>query len=447
MQPYDGSEPLILTWDETRAVAEKYGVMLTITTNVQFLDEAKFMELKDITQTLCLSIDSHIPEVFEKIRLRANTSKVFQNLETTARLVREHNLECVVNVVFMTENAPFLPDTLAYFADLGLDFVNVMQMIDINHQSQFHDPLAHFSDEFVFWVKQRCLDVCRKKKMRLLWNVGPLEIVDHRDQPIPPHPRKRENDHWDWRMRHYLPGFCRNVLNKVRVEFDGNVAPCCYATQGQLSLGNLKEQDFDEIWNSTAARDLRRAMYTGDVPSLCVNCRIREPIGAEDDLMFTGHVISETHAPFFEHLDLNEGEQEERSLTVVDPPHLQRCQSPPIFTVTTPYSNSQFLLALSLGGESEELHTQLIEAKVVDGQTSFGLPEAIWNRLQTNLGYWIAIWQAGDEGEPPVRCEQLNCIIRHEDIARLPDSNLGYDDEGHSPLYELGGDKSVGFSR
>jgi len=96
--PYSGSEPLVLTWDQTREMAEKYGIQLCVTTNVQFLDEAKFFELKDITETLILSIDSHIPEVFEKIRPRANTKKVFANLATTAKLCLEHNLECIVMV-------------------------------------------------------------------------------------------------------------------------------------------------------------------------------------------------------------------------------------------------------------------------------------------------------------------------------------------------------------
>jgi len=76
IQPYDGSEPLIFTWEETRDLAKKYGVLLKITTNIQFLDEAKFNELKDITQSLCLSIDTHVPEIFDLIRLRSNSGKV-----------------------------------------------------------------------------------------------------------------------------------------------------------------------------------------------------------------------------------------------------------------------------------------------------------------------------------------------------------------------------------
>jgi len=40
-------------------------LLLCLTTNAQFLDEEKFFEIKDITETLYISIDCHIPEVLE----------------------------------------------------------------------------------------------------------------------------------------------------------------------------------------------------------------------------------------------------------------------------------------------------------------------------------------------------------------------------------------------
>jgi len=161
--------------------------------------------------SLCLSIDTHVPEIFEKIRQRANVDKVFQNFEATAERCKEHNLECIVNVVLMMENVALMPETLGYFADHGYDHVNVMQMLDINNESSFHDPLAHFSEEFLLRVKVQCIEVCRKRRMRMLWNVGTLEIIDFRDDHILPDPRKQENDHFDWRMQRHLPGFCRHA--------------------------------------------------------------------------------------------------------------------------------------------------------------------------------------------------------------------------------------------
>ena len=92
--PYNGSEPLIVTWDETRRICERYGIELCLTTNVQFLDERKFEELEGITETLFLSVDSHIPEVFELIRPRSRPARVFANLRTTAALARNVPFTC-----------------------------------------------------------------------------------------------------------------------------------------------------------------------------------------------------------------------------------------------------------------------------------------------------------------------------------------------------------------
>jgi radical SAM protein with 4Fe4S-binding SPASM domain len=440
IQPYDGSEPLILTWEETRDLARKYGVLLKITTNAQFLDEEKFNELKNITQTLCLSIDTHVPEIFEKIRLRSNSSKVFKNFEATAQRCRDANLECVVNVVLMMENLPFMPDTLRYFAELGYDDVNLMQMIDINNDSNFHDPLAHFSDEFLEWVKQDCISVCKETKIRMLWNVGKMEIFDFREEPAALDPRKKEENHFDWRMRLHFPGFCRNVMNKIRIEADGNVAPCCYATEGQLSLGNLNDQDFEEIWNGTEAQDLRRAMYCGDLPSLCAQCRINEPMGPRGNLPFVA-AVKQQNPEFFD------GEPS-KDLKIISPEHVARVSEAPVFKFESPSQITTLLVAIARGGESTHLDSYRIEASFDDyGVGSFSIPSELFSRLKNNHGQWLAVWQAGEDGKAARRCEKLQCFISHAHIARLSGSTLGYTDEGYQPLYELGGTKPVGFAK
>ena len=440
IQPYDGSEPLILTWEETRDLAKKYGVLLKITTNVQFLDEEKFNELKDITQTLCLSIDTHVPEIFEKIRLRSNSTKVFKNFSETAQRCRDANLECVVNVVLMMENLPFMPDSLRYFAEMGYDDVNLMQMIDINSNSNFHDPLAHLSDEFLEWVKQDCIAVCKEKKMRMIWNVGQMEIFDFREEPAALDPRKRDENHFDWRMRLHFPGFCRNVMNKIRIEADGNVAPCCYATQGQLSLGNLNDQSFDEIWNGIEAQDLRRAMYCDDLPSLCNECRINEPMSPRDNLPFVSKVVQDNSDFFDGDFDL--------AMKVISPEHVSRVTTAPVIRFQSPSRIESLLVAVARGGESKHVDTFSVKANFDDeGIGSFSIPEELFAKLKPNQGQWLAFWQADENGKAQHRCEQLQCFVSHQPLARIEGSTLGYDDEGHQPLYELGGTKPVGFNK
>ena len=71
---------------QARDLAEQYSIELRITTNVQFLDAKMFDELKDITEALFLSIDSHNKEIFDKIRPGGKPDVIFENLETAAQL-------------------------------------------------------------------------------------------------------------------------------------------------------------------------------------------------------------------------------------------------------------------------------------------------------------------------------------------------------------------------
>jgi len=442
MVPFSGSEPLILTWDETRAMAEKYGVLLRITSNLQFLDEAKFHELRDITETLCVSIDCHIPEVLEIIRQRAQTKTVLKNLATTARLSRENNIECIVNVVLLTYNAPFLAHTIRYLHSVGIENVDVIQMIDTNHQSHYIDPLIHFSGEYIDWLQSQAVEACRELKMRLIWNVGQNEIYDFRENPVPANPRKVMNDHNDWLLKHYVPGFCKHAYNRLRLEIDGDVAPCFLATEGQLSLGNLNDQDFDEIWNGTNAKDLRRGMYTGDVPSLCQSCRIRSPLPAKPALAFTDKVIHELKPNFFK-----SGISED-TIEVLGPEQASRFESAPILELKVTIPNYKFLVAMALGGQNEEIVIFRTKGNHIgDGHVQVQIPDRIWSQLRPNVGYWWAVWQSTGWRKPVVRNRLVHCLSKLQPIQRLEGSTLGYSDEGHNPLTNLGVDKTAGFRK
>src|SRR5262245_22568128 len=71
IEPFVGSEPLIVTWDLALALARRHGLQLDLVTNVQFLDEKKFAELEPHVSYIRFSVDSHIREVYEKIRVRS----------------------------------------------------------------------------------------------------------------------------------------------------------------------------------------------------------------------------------------------------------------------------------------------------------------------------------------------------------------------------------------
>jgi radical SAM protein with 4Fe4S-binding SPASM domain len=439
MIPYGGSEPLIVTWEQARDLAQQHSIEMRLTTNVQFLDEQKFEEAKGITETLFLSIDSHIPEVFEKIRPGSKPDQVFENLPLAARLSKENGLECLAQIVFMTENAPQLPETIAYLADVGIESVNVLQLLDVNGRSGRLDPLLHFSTDYVEWIKHKCIETTKEKGTRLIWNAGGKERHDFRPEKVPPKLRKDWNHRWEQRMKRHLPGYCINVFNRVQIDADGTITPCAYATDDDLVLGQLSDATLGEIWNSPNAQDLRRAMLTRDLPSLCKTC------------MFTDLAPPEIYLPFAGEVPARLGRLRQTvdvTLTVEGPEHMTRAQDSPRFSVSPPREAvERWFLALALGGEAEQLQLHELTALVRgDGGVELELPDGAWSGMRTNLGYWWAIF--GLSAERPgrtLRSSQIRCLVRHEPIARIDGSDLRYPDLGHLAPVDLGGRKEAGW--
>jgi glutamate-1-semialdehyde 2,1-aminomutase len=438
--PYGGSEPLVVTWEEARKMAVENSFQFRLTTNVQFLDEERFHELKDITETLFLSIDSHWPELFEKIRPGAKPDRVYANVPTTAKLAREHGLECLGQVVFMTENASTFPETVQWLYEQGVESVNVLQLIDVNGRSSYLDPTIHFSAEYITGIKKKCIEIAKEFETRLIWNVAGWERHDYRKKKIAPKPHKDWNYRWEQRMKHYVPGYCMNVWDRLQVLADGHITPCCYATDGDLLLGNLAEQDFDDVWNSTNAIDLRRGMATWDFPSLCSTCR------------FTDRLPAELYLPFVADVLENIGRRREgvhNALVPAGPEHMARGEQPPTLSIETPEEEIEtFYLGLGLGGESDQVEVCALEPlPSSNGTLEFEIPDDVWEKLTTNLGYWYAIFAtvSGDE-DRVLRSSEIRCLIRHESIARVEGSTLRYEDKGFLPVADLGGAKQFGWA-
>lgn len=441
--PHNGSEPLVAAWDEVKRLAHDYSIQLALTTNTQFLDQRRFEELKDIVEMIVMSIDSHIPEVFHKIRPGSKPQQVFENLRTTARLCTEHGIECLVQAVFMTENAAAMPETVAYMADAGVPTVNVIQMIDVNGHSGYLDPSLHFSADYLEQIKQRCIKVAEQKRIRLGWDLTGFQWFDFREPKTKIRPRRSKiaNDYWDQRMKLRHPGFCKYAYNRLLVERDGWLAPCGLATEGELRLGNLREQDFDEIWNGPAARDLRRAHYTWDHPSLCKTCRYSDRPPAKRTLPFID--------AFLERAGRRADEAGE--LIVGEPAHMTRQSHPPAFIVRSPALDAAtYRLVIALGGEANQVEEwDLVPVAREDGAIELRIAEESWSALITNVGYWWALvaLPPAAQGSGYLMSPEARCLIRHEPLPRISGSTLRYPDQGHLAATYLGGARQVGWEQ
>lgn len=68
-------------------------------------------------------------------------------------------------------------------------------------------------------------------------------------------------------------GFCYGLKDQIGVLCDGTVVPCCLDHNGDIPLGNLLEQEMQEILNSSRAKAIYDGFSAGkSVESLCRRC-------------------------------------------------------------------------------------------------------------------------------------------------------------------------------
>lgn len=433
--PFETSEPLVLTWDTTLELAQRYHLELDLVTNLQFLDEAKFRELEPHVKTITFSFDTHIPEIYEKIRLRAKTDLVFKNLETAARLCKEHGIMVMVNVVFMTENAAWLPDTVAYLADLDIPIVHVLQYVHMRGERKFSDPLMWFKPEYVEHIRERCRAVAEAKEMCLGWEVDgnhwwdyrPLAEIDPKNAKEADltdceprrdgnHRKAKARDLWPYLLARYVPGFCHQSARQVKINHDGRVYPCCKGSGDELVLGDLNENSELEIWNGTNAQDLRRAMFEGDYPRYCQNCVFRE-----------AYLLKQppTKLPFTKEIHERLGHVvKNMTLEAEGPEHLARLTEPPVIRWDgAGHEVDEFWVVLALGGEL--LGLQVFE--VENTATEFQISREVFDQLKDNFAYWWSVWGVNrSDPAKTVRCQSLRAFFRHAPRPRLEGSTLRY---------------------
>jgi radical SAM protein with 4Fe4S-binding SPASM domain len=86
-------------------------------------------------------------------------------------------------------------------------------------------------------------------------------------------------DREDYRSRNRL-NFCERLYNYITVLADGRVALCCFDSNGEYILGDIRNQSIDEVWHSKEFAQIRRKLYDRkfDQLHLCARCDyIRHP--------------------------------------------------------------------------------------------------------------------------------------------------------------------------
>ncbi len=213
------NEPLMRSdLPELIRYARDQGVLdLAFNTNAQLLTKAKAEALLTSGLTrIQFSLDAHNAETFAEVRKGGNYDKVVKNILQFLELKQSMNVKglmTAVSFVKMSVNEDQWEPFVEFWRD-KVDYIILREyLIPVGPESDFYDD--------------------RKKYFAS--------------------------------SQHHAQEFkCNKPWQRVVIQADGTVLPCCTFFAPQLPMGNINEQSLDEIWNSPKMKFLREIHKCGN---------------------------------------------------------------------------------------------------------------------------------------------------------------------------------------
>ncbi len=266
-----GGEPL-LREDifELSTYASGKGMMVVLGSNGLLINEAVARMMKQSgVSGISISLDSVNPEIHDAVRLQQGA---WEKAVSAIKICRKEGLSLQVNTVVTKKNHDELPQLIAYARDLGAKVFSPFFLVCTGRGEEMTDLSPRQYEKVLsmiveaqgkhddIMIRTRCAPTVR----RILYQKDPAS-----------------------RLLAMGAGRCLAGQSYCRIAPEGDVTPCPYLP---LSTGNIREQDFSDIWqNSAIFNSLRNPQLKGKCKKcafrlLCGGCRARAYAGQNDYL-------------------------------------------------------------------------------------------------------------------------------------------------------------------
>ena len=299
MQYYEATllgDPFLSPHLETElALGEHYNVYMRPTTNGTTLTEAMLERINGRVDWLKCSFDSHLRHIYNNIRIGAEFEDTVRKLKRFAKARESMNPKPYfrLGIVLNSMNYVEFPEYFIWaHEELGVDDV---EMMGINVDAHHIESLGIFDEgERVNKVLDQVVDLAFEKKYKLRLDFtrmpvagGDRFVCQKRSAElqemqksigfVPPrdfekmsyaiqNPRARRicgPSGYIFSNNMRRQDVCEEFFNRPFIIDNGNVEAC--GNCNTYLAGNLKHQNFSEIWNNELYQDVRRAMYKGKI--------------------------------------------------------------------------------------------------------------------------------------------------------------------------------------
>ncbi len=166
---------------------------------------------------LIVSVDGATQEVYEKYRVGGNIETVFKNMKmlVEAKNRNNSNLDIVWNYLVMKQNEHEMEEAKKIAADIGVDIS--FGKMRTNLKDDILSPADKNIEKDAQWIPENP-------------DFNPYDV----------NKKTRKNS----------ITFCKRPWMEAFINWNGDVFPCgCVVTEEKYSMGNIFEQEFEEVWN------------------------------------------------------------------------------------------------------------------------------------------------------------------------------------------------------
>lgn len=240
--------------------AKKFKTYVKFDTNGTVLNRKRMIEILDSgLDLISFSIDAADRKTYLKIRQADQFEKVIDNLRLLVerRDSLKKTLKIHAAIVVQEDNLKDLIKFIKLMDQIGVDKVNPTPVIeyDISQNKKYK------IDKYRKMIRELLSEYYKiSKTLRIDCDVFPLErFLSDKNDTVP----KNRNCFVPWYSSY--------------IAWNGDVFPCCYYYDGQITFGNIFRQSFREIWNSNRYQDFRRKLLqTRDKLPICSSCELNE---------------------------------------------------------------------------------------------------------------------------------------------------------------------------
>lgn len=222
------------------------------------------------------SVDAATSVTYGKIRNKGKFSRLKDNIKRLVILKKQKKVDypkIIINMVLMKKNIDELPRFIELAKKVGAQSVYVKLLKDVSR------GFIVKKNDFRFDYQKQILDTksIRFKNSVLLADKKALKYgiefkgIDREIQGLLGSGKTNiRKDGFD------IVPICKKPWTDALVGIDGRVKFCCHMQpkngKQSMILGNLNEQDFSEIWNSSLAKRFRRQFINRIFPAECQAC-------------------------------------------------------------------------------------------------------------------------------------------------------------------------------